>query len=304
MIKEKMIVDKIKCTDMSLTDECFIVYSVLRASLYNKENTYCRSVSYIGYELFGRAITKTEEYLISKGLKELIDKDVISVDVALTKTEFIVDVAEINSPLKFFFYITIKDVRKLMNIDTKVNKFSLLRYYMILISTFKHDKSDQSGKVGSMAQSYIKQLSGLSITTMNKYNDLLVDNKLLYIAKSGDHEEYYNDAGSHRLIKFRNVYTRYTDKHLADSYVHKDNSHQFVKKVSVATNESRKYVQMYNAMLKGKEYDINTVAKIYNAMRDWNENKQRQYQEQLANGLCPAKPEYKDLSIFEQYELD
>ena len=212
--------------------------------------------------------------------------------------------SNINYVSKLFVNITLRDVRKIMNIETKVNNFSLLRYYIVLISTFRIDKSETSGKIGYMPQSYLRDISGLSIPTMNKYNDILEENKLIFIEKSSDHEEYYDGNGNHRLVKFRNVYARYEDRHLASSYTDTHSTITYDSKIDIKTNESRKYVQMYNSMLKGKKYDIGTVSQIYKAMKDWNSAKKQKYEEQIQEGYSPKEPKYKDLSIFDEYELN
>ena len=303
MIKEKMLIDKNKCYDRDMRDESFIVYCILRSSVYQRDNIYHRSIAYFGYELYERVITKTEESLIHKGLKKLIDKNIVSVVSRLTDTEYILDVTNINNTSKFFVNINVSDVRKIMNINTKVNKFTLLRYYIILLSTFKIDKSKDSGKIGYMSQSYIKDLSGISIPTMNKYNNILEENKMIYIAKSTDHEEYYDSKGNHRITKFKNVYSRYEDRDIADSYVNTYSTCNFSTKLDMKVNESRKYVQMYNAILKGKLYDKDTIEKIYDGIVAWNENKRSKYEEQMHQGFNPDEPKYKDLSVFEQYGL-
>ena len=304
MIKGKMLIDKNKCYDRDMGDEAFIVYCILRSSVYQRDNIYHRSIAYFGYELYERVITKTEESLICKGLKELIDKEIVSIICKLTDTEYILDVTNINYTSKFFVNLTTSDVRKVMNIDTKVNKFTLLRYYITLLSTFKIDKSATSGKIGHMSQSYIKDLAGISIPTMNKYNEILEKNKIIFVSKSSDHEEYYDNSGNHRLIKFRNVYSRYEDRDLADSYVCNYSTLNFSANVESKTNKSRKYVQMYNAMLKGKEYDKDTAAEIYKGIIAWNEDKKKKYEDQISQGYFPSEPQYKDLSVFDKYKLD
>lgn len=303
MIKGKMIIDKNRCYDRDIGDEAFIVYCILRSSVYQKDDIYHRSIAYFGYELYERVITKTEESLIHKGLNELIDKKIISVVCKLTDTEYIVNVSNINKASKLFVSVNTSDVRKIMNISTKINKFTLLRYYITLLSTFKVDKSETSGKVGYMSQSYIKGLAGISIPTMNKYNKVLEDNKIIFIEKSSDHEEYYDNSGNHRITKFRNVYTRYEDRNLASKYANTYSSYNFDKKIDANVNKSRKYVQMYNAMLKGKEYDHDTVSEIYKGIKCWNEDKKSKYEAQIKKGLSPAEPKYKDLSVFERYGL-
>ena len=154
-----------------------------------------------------------------------------------------------------------------------------------------------------MTQSYLRDVAGISIPTMNKYNNILVKNKVLFIAKSAENEEYYDENGNHRIIKFRNVYSRYEDKELAIKYANTYSAVNFNSKINNQVNESRKYVQMYNAMLKGKIYDHDTVVDIYQAIKTWNEDKKDKYEQQITEGYEPEEPKYKDLSIFDKYDL-
>ena len=49
--------------------------------------------------------------------------------------------------------------------------------------------------------------------------------------------------------------------------------------------------------------DIEKVMRAYNAAKQWNEYAKQDYENAIENGKHPDEPEYKDLSIFDKYDL-
>ena len=154
-------------------------------------------------------------------------------------------------------------------------------------------------KVGYMPRTHLSTTVGIDIGTIDKYNKILEDNHLIYITN----RKCY-DSANQTAIWQTNVYSRYQDAELCEQYARENSDIAGTKTRKQQVNDSRKYVQMYNAMLKGKEYDKDTAVAIYAAMKNWNEEKLRKYNEQLDLGYCPPEPQYKDLSIFDKYQLD
>ena len=119
------------------------------------------------------------------------------------------------------YYTIIKDneVHTIMNINSKIDKFKLLRYFIICMKTICRttgvykDCGTKQNFVGFMTQEYLCSLIGISHDTNSKliqtYNSVLEENKLLYIYR---HTEMKRDKKTGQIKSFANHYGRYEDK--------------------------------------------------------------------------------------------
>lgn len=265
--------------------ECFITYG------------------HIDYVLFGREGTRAEKAIVSSGLKKIVDKKYINIISTIRGYGYVCDAANLNvyDKVQYYASLTHTELQKIISIDG-CNRYNLLRYFLVIVGTFVADKQCDDKyrfKVGYMPRSYIAEMSNIDIATADKYNKILEDNHLIYVARRKTYDNKSQVANWQT-----NIYSRYQDNKLCEEYAKSVSAVVDTKTYKKQIDESRRYIQMYNAMVKGKIYDVATVADIYEAVQTWNEDKKRKYEDQIAQGYCPAEPKYKDLSIFDKYKLD
>lgn len=285
-----------------LDDDELCVYLAMK-HIAKQEKECFITYGHIDYILFGREGTKAEKEIVSSGLKKIIERKYIKIIDTIRGYGYVCDTSSLNVYNKIYHYTSITDseLRKIMLIDG-CNRYNLLRYFIIIVGSFMADKKCESKyrfKIGCMPRSYISIIADIDIVTVNKYNKILEDNNILYISR----RKYY-DKQDHGVKWQTNVYSRYEDKELCEEYARSTTTLVDAETHKKQTNESRKYVQMYNAMLKGKEYDKDTVMAIYKGIKTWNEDKKKKYEEQIKQGYVPAEPKYKDLSVFKKYGLN
>lgn len=201
-----------------LTDSEFAVYVALRSIYISKRTTQFVSYNMLAYELFGHSdYTTTAHRHISNGLNNLIKKGLVSVVNNLSKTEFELDMNKLyfdfDDDGEYYTVIKRDEVHKIMNIENKMDKFKLLRYFITCLRTLCRTQGTKikKGIVGFMPIEYLCDLMGVSFDTNFKlllqYNKVLEDNKIMYI---------YHHQNMRRTIKGQvhslpNHYGRYED---------------------------------------------------------------------------------------------
>ena len=266
-----------------------------------KKKEHFISYSYIEYVLFNRPCNRREREMISDGFKKLTDKHYIKVLDTYKDSSFLCNTSKISvyNKAKHYISITRQELRAIMDLDD-CNKYGLLRYFVLLVGSFNTSKSCPEKyrfKIGTMSEDYLAEICKISVATLMKYNKVLQQKMMIYVSKRKSYP-----TGTD--VQWQtNVYARYADRALCDEYARATSYMADTSLYKKQTDESRKYVQMYNAMVKGKEYDEDTLAEIYEAMKSWNEDKKIKYEEQIASGFSPAKPKYKDLSMFKRHGL-
>lgn len=307
-MKDVILIPKeLVCGENRLSEESLCVYAAIRYITCGKTECYI-SNGYIEHILFDTPVGRSEKEMVSKGLNSLLSFGYIKILKQYRSTEFFCDVSYISMYSKSEFYIelTLDELRKIMNINEKC-KYKLLKYFLALISTF-----DSSGKmlqafrhkVGKMPQSYLANIMNVTESTIINYNKHLTKHKLMFIAQDC-YLKYYDQSAKCRASKITNIYGKYSNKDIVKAYINAycvKKNHTMVGRSTM--DESRKYVQMYNAMLKGKEYDNDVVLEIYEAIKLWNEDKKIKYEDQITAGHHLLEPKYKDLSIFNKYGLN
>ncbi len=117
---------------------------------------------------------------------------------AFSATEFIIDMSSLHfeqNTEKGIFYtvITLEEMHRIMNIDTKKDNFAILRYFIILISSICHDKGtyDHSAGydahtdfVGFMTLDTLADWCGTTKARIIEYNSILEAEKMIYNLKS------------------------------------------------------------------------------------------------------------------------
>lgn len=285
-----------------LDDDELCVYLALKYIAKQDKECFITH-AHIDYILFNREATTFERRMIASGFKKNIDNGRLSVIKNIRDYGYVCNTEKLNVYKKNLHYtsITDKELQKIMLING-CNRYSLLRYFIILIGSFAADKQIDSKyrfKVGYMPRTYLSTMSGVNISTVDNYNKILEDNHLIYISC----RKCYHCANKESPWQ-TNVYSRYQDQEVCEQYARENNTIIDSGTTKRKINDSRKYVQMYNSMLKGKIYDKNTVAEIYRGIIAWNEDKKQKYEKQIRDGFSPIEPVYKDLSVFDNYELD
>ena len=266
-----------------------------------KKKEHFISYSYIEHVLFNRQCTRREREIVSDGFKKLVNKRYIKVLNTYKDSSFLCNTSKIGvyNKTKHYVSITYQELRTIMELDDN-NKYSILRYFILLTGSFDSSKSCPDKyrfKIGKMSEEYMAETFKISAATLMRYNKLLQQKQLIYIAKRKSYPANIDDQWQ------TNVYSRYADRAICDEYAKSTASTVDTPLYKKQVNESRRYVQMYNAMLKGKEYDEDVVYEIYETIKSWNEDKRQKYEDQIAAGYSPTEPKYKDLSIFVKYGL-
>ena len=200
------------------------IYIALR-SLYDSQ----RDLQYITYnsivfELYSHLqISRRSMNHIKVALNTFIEKGLIKKIDAFSTTEFIVDMSNLHFEQNtgkgiFYTVITLEEVRRIMNIDTKKDNFAILRYFIILISSICHDKGtynhsvgceEHTDFVGFMTLDTLADWCGTTKARIIEYNSILEAEKIIYIYR---HMQHKKDQETGQIMSFSNHYGRYEDK--------------------------------------------------------------------------------------------
>lgn len=260
--------------DLSLTDSELGVYVALRSIYLSNRDYQCVTFNMIAYELFGnkeykRAISES----IKSSFKSLVDKGFVTIIDELSSTEFIVNLSKlyINMENEDTYYTVIRDdeIHTIMNINAKIDKFKLLRYFIICMKTICRtagvykDCDTKQNFVGFMTQEYLCNLIGVSHDTNSKliqiYNSVLEENKLLFIYR---HTEMKRDKKTGQIKSFSNHYGRYEDKRDIEIFAANYEKTCGVQEEIVQSdksNQRRRLASQYNNLC----YDFDRYSKSY-----------------------------------------
>mgnify|MGYP006896536235 CR=1 FL=1 len=273
------------------------------------ENVFL-SYGYLDYLMFkGKKVTTSEKQMIKNGFQELVNLGKIVIIKKIGISDFICDISNIlKNKSNNFVKITYDEFYKIFSIRTEVNNTSLLRYYACLLGTFKEYKGKPySYKIGTERQETLAILCRISVQSLVKYNEILKLNKLIYISK----RKKYNNSNvkTGRLYnQLSNVYSKYDKGEEYCKQFMDDNNFVKIKKEFIdISNEMRSLSQKYNyfaRVYKDKQCeDLDRVQAAYEAGKQWNEYTKQDFEQSIQDGKKVDEPKYKDLSIFEQYDL-
>lgn len=177
-------------------------------------------------------------------------------------TEFIVDMRGLHFEQNtgkgtFYTMISLEEVHRIMNIDTKKDNFAILRYFIILISSICHDKGtyDHSSCydahtdfVGFMTLDTLAQWCGTTKARIIEYNSILEAEKIIYTYR---HSQNKKDKKTGQIMSFSNHYGRYEDKQWIIQF-----ANEYVSTFNLKETET---------LVKGEKSSINKrYAAIYN----------------------------------------
>lgn len=286
-------------TNKELSSDAIAVYIALRMMQNLNTNKYYINIKLLSFYLTDDIIIgrKYAERL-SKGLNELAVKNYIKIVANNNEKDYILDIGNLiidnhyneNANKTFFVVIELEEIHKIMNLDSRLDKFSILRYFISMISTINYNATyyDEMGNaynnfVGFMTNDYIGSLCGVtSYTTYDRYNHLLEENRLVYIFR---HSVMIRDEKG-QLKNLPNHYGRFKDKELIIGYsVNRENFELGEDIVDKRANDSRSLMQKYYCMVKyGTEYSEKEIKRIYRYVRYRNKQNEKKYEQEIEKG--------------------
>lgn len=299
--------------DKTLSDEAFTVWCGLRNIMQKDVTEYFVSFNMIAYSVFNRVPTRYELDAIKKGYTELVKVECIKeVTAFASKTEFIVDLSGLYfEGQEYFSDLSMEEMHKIMNLNTRQSKYKLLRYFACQLGTFNRsiDMDEKyRGKIGGMGLDTFVEMLGYSKVSILAYNDILSENNLLFVHNHGDFYTGTNAKGQNTLREIPNTYARYSDKELALSYIGNTHGYKFYKTDNIVrsanANKKRALGQKLIQFVNGKEYDIETIKELYGYCEDKNQRTKASYEHNINNGYHPDEPEYIDMSMFDDFLLE
>ncbi len=143
---KKLFLNNAVIKDLHLDNYDIAVYIALRSLFDTQIASQIITFNMIAYILYGnRNYTKYTVNHIKAALEKLESKKLIKKVDSFSTTEFIVDMRGLHFEQNtgkgtFYTMISLEEVHRIMNIDTKKDNFAILRYFIILISSICHDK--------------------------------------------------------------------------------------------------------------------------------------------------------------------
>lgn len=275
-------------SDLKLNDYEIATYVALRSIYSSARDTQFVSYNMITYELFNGKCTNTASTYIKIAFQSLVDKEFVTIIEQLSTTEFVLDLKKLyfETSDEYYTVIRLDEVHSIMNINNKMDKFKLLRYFITCLRTICRTQGiyiDQFAKqnfVGFMTQEYLCNQIGVSYKSnfklIQQYNDVLEENKLLYVYR---HTEMKRDKVTGQIKSFANHYGRYEDKDdidvFATNYEKTCGANDEIVQ-SDKSNQRRRLSQMYNNLCYDFdrylwEYDDKTLIEIYKYIHFKNE---------------------------------
>ena len=296
--------------DKSLSDEAFTVWVGLRCLMQKDVREYFVTYNMIAYYLFNRVPDRYELVAIKKGMAELIEREYVKPLEYYKNSEFVVDLTALyyEQGQEHFCDICHEEVVTILNLDVgKQSNYKLLRYYTVQVGTFNNSKNmgdRHRGKVGGYGLDYFTEFMNITKPTVILYNEILMENRILFVHKHNDFIQYIGEDGQSRVREIPNTYARYKDAAEALSYIRDINGFKQKNKNKTEANERRRLGQKLRHLRDGVEYDIDTIKDLYLYADTKNKRLERAYKNEIANGYTPKEPEYVDMEIFNKYLLD
>lgn len=306
-------------SDKELSSNAVVAYTALRMIQNLNTNKYYVNIKLLAFQLTDD-ITLSRKYVerLSDGLNELIVNKYIEVITNKADKDYILDISNLiidnnsdgSKDKTFFVVIDSDEIHKIMNLDSRLDKFSVLRYFMCMLSTVNYSATyyDVMGKeyinfVGFMTNDYIGSLCGVtSYTTYDKYNHLLEENEMIYIYR---HSILIRDEKG-QLKNLPNHYGRYKDKGLIIGYsVNRENFELGEDIVDKKANESRSLMQKYYCMVKyGTEYPEKETKRIHKYVHYRNQQNEKKYEQAVEKGYSGEEFLEKIVpeDIFQKYD--
>lgn len=267
---------------------------------------YFVSYNMIAYYLMQRPANRSEMSSIKSGFIELKDKGYVREVESYGTNDFVVDLTALyyEQGKEYFSDMTDEEMHKIMGIKGRHDKCKLLRFFACMVGSFNRGNSvpdHLKGKIGGMPLEHFVTTLGYSKPTIVSFNRILEENKLLFIIRHKDFVQYRDETGQSSLREFPNTYGRHKDKKLVEYFAETEHGYKYFEekngiKVKQA-NENRSLAQKYNALCNGKEYDGETLKKIFVWADNKNELLKKEWEQAVNDGDNPPEPEYIDVNV-------
>lgn len=264
---KKLFLNNTVIKDLSLDNYDIAVYVALRSLYDTLVSSQVITFNMIAHTLYGnKNYTKYTVNHLKYAFDNLVSANLIKKIDSFSTNEFIVDMSGLHfeqDTEKGLFYtvITLEEVHRIMNIDTKKDNFAILRYFIILISSICHDKGTYDHSVGCDAHTdfvgfmTLDTLANWCATTKARiieYNSILEAEKIIYTYR---HNQNKKDKETGQIMSFSNHYGRYEDKEwiiqFANEYVAKFNLKETETLVKAEKSKvNKKYAAIYNLLVK------------------------------------------------------
>lgn len=264
---KKLFLNNAVIKNLHLDNYDIAVYVALRSLYDTQMDSQVITYNMIAYTLYGnKNYTKYTVNHLKTACNKLESVGLIKKIDSYSTTEFIVDMSNLNfeqDAEKGIFYtvVTLDEVHRIMNINTKKDNFAILRYFIILISSICHDKgtydhSDCYGAytnfVGFMTLDTLSQWCGTTKARIIEYNGILESEKIIYNYR---HKQNKKDKETGQIMSFSNHYGRYEDKQwiiqFANEYVATYNLKETETLVKAEKSKvNKRYAAIYNLLAK------------------------------------------------------
>lgn len=335
----ELFLNKDLVTGYTLTPDGVLAYIALRRimdesiTLINKTTTVdCVSVNKMAYTLVGsrECYEKALTDALQRGIYELVGGNLLAIvkDFSSKNSyEYLLDFTNmyLDKEKDNFIIITSDEVHKILVCNEVMKKkISMLKYFVALISTFNWSKSmsclenmpNLQGKIGAMSMEYIATQADNSQRTCIRYNDILVDMKMIYVYKSND-----KIREGDKLKQIKNCYSRYEDKDLCEMYASNyenivGHNHKIVRtqKNKEQADNNRRLAQIYNRICEGygDSYDEATIRDVYKYITNKNKSLQSDIDKKNSQSYLSysdqewvknLESQIRDTLIFEQFDF-
>ena len=159
----------------------------------------------------------------------------------------IVNTSNIDSIQNFYVKDEYTNVIKIMNNSPQKIRFSLLRFWMKLLTTIYAQT-----KAGCTTIENISNKLGYSPRTVIRYFKILEDLQILYVSRSNI---FYADTDNNNMKRVSNAYGRYCDKTEIDNFASNHNNAITSNKsrLSEKSDLRRSYARKYSFWINGKK---------------------------------------------------
>lgn len=210
-------------------------------------------------------LTRDQRKGISEGLKSLCEKLKLPI-MKFSKSDYLVNCeslrvdtkkASLKTGCEFFVFFDSEYIQKIFAIDTKANKFKLLKYFIVLLGTVNNTKAEAKGKhkqsgegkAGFMTNEHLAEKADVSPKTALDYNKLLEDAEVIFFYRSN----FYNANIMKSLPNYYGLWEYSADiTRLAKIRETEEEGKRSFKKGDA--NKRRSMKQKLNQMKQGRSY--------------------------------------------------
>lgn len=235
--------------DENLSDDEVLVYVFLQILTYSSNyDSVTFNVKQIVDQAYGEVNSHSCYDSVNSAFNSIVKKDYLDI-VKESPRWWRIYMTSFAVTKEGYVVVDADDIRKIVDEESLRNRASVVRYYLLLLSSI-YSKT----KVGTYDQSWFANVMKVTNQTLSKYLAILEDMQLVAVYRSA-------------LNNVSNTYGRYDDMALVRMEGEKRSKG---REAHENANSKRKYIRMYRSFLDGKEYDKDTLKEILHAMNERN----------------------------------